>query len=303
MWKRLGTNNRRMQVVGAACRWRGVLGGHGLLVAVLVAGAILATAATACNRSAVSLQVSSLGLGAVAVTPTLPQETEEIERFLPLLIEGMWVPPTPTATPGPYDAPPAGMNQGLEVLSAKTSQRVVGDRYLLQVAGEVCNSGSERAQTIRVVFVASSRGTQCGRGALTLLGQEEAILRPGERWPFSGSLYIDCSADEVAFQVIAVQTDTTPLRLAVEGAAIGATASGDWMLSGVLRNQSSVPVAYPRAVVTLRRSDGAYVASAVAYAGVSSLAPSASAAFTVVISAADASGWAEYAVIGTGGVY
>ncbi|MHB0877837.1 MAG: FxLYD domain-containing protein [Anaerolineae bacterium] len=284
----------------AIARARRLLGHRAVAIVAPTIAVGLLVAATACSAPVGATKSGVLSALAVEATPTLPAPGEDEARYLPMLIQGLWLAPTPTATAGPYNSLPKTMNQGLEVLSARTSQRASGDRYLLEVEGEVRNSGTQRAQSVRVVLVAGYQDRQCGRGVLTLLGQEDTILIPGDVWPFSGSMYMDCSPQEVAFQVVAVDTDTTPLRLAVEGVTVSATSAGDWQLSGTLRNHASVTVSYPRAVVTLHGADGSYVASGLAYAGISALAPGGTATFVVVIPAAKASGWASYAVEGTG---
>lgn len=269
-----------------------------LIGLLLPAALLLGCAAPAAPAPMYVAAVSTMAI--VVATPTLPSG-EGVLTYLPMVAQRSDAPATPQATRAPGAPPPATPSQAVDVSYARTSQRSTASGLLLEIEGEVRNGGPRRVQDVRVVMVArGAGGAQCGRGAVTLLGQGNAIVYAGDSWPFAGVLHLECPADEVAFQVVAVETDTTPLRLAIEGGSVGVSAAGDWVLSGSLRNGASVPVAYPRALVTLRAADGTYVAAGLAYAGVSSLSPGGTVPFEVVIPASKATGWASFTAIGVG---
>ncbi|MGQ9554117.1 MAG: FxLYD domain-containing protein [Anaerolineae bacterium] len=234
----------------------------------------------------------------VPATPTLPPAGSVV--YVPVIVEGRPIEPTAVATRASGPVPVRVPSDALTVTSALTTQRAGASGLVLEVEGEIRNDSAIRVQGIRIIVEAKGSGESCGRGALTLLGKTEAVLAPGDVWPFTGVIHLECSAQEVAFEPTGVETNVSPLLLGVEGAAVGLSATGDWVLSGSLRNSTGLTVAYPRVVVTLRGVGGVYLASGLAYAGVAKLAPGEVTPFQVVVSAARATGWASFTAIGTG---
>jgi len=287
---------------GRALRPLDCLNGFVWLAALLLTLAALALGACTLPRSGSA--PGGLSVAAVTIqvdaTPTLGAPASRL--VLPLIRQGIVVEPTPTLDAGGRARPARVPNGAVNVISAWTYQRTSGAGLALEVEGEVRNDYGSPLQGVRVVVQAlSASGSPCGRSALSLLGQSEAVLGAGETWPFSGIVYLDCEVTQVRFEVTAVETSSSPVRLAVEGTSVGVSGAGDWQLSGTLRNTTDASVAYARALVVLRAADGAYLASGVAYASSPVLAPGETALFVVTIPASRAGGWADYATIGTGG--
>ena len=240
--------------------------------------------------------VRILSTPAPSPTPTLAQEGGAAV-YLPVIIEGRHVKPTATAT---ASVPTAERSDSLVVTSALSVQRASSQGSVLEVEGEVRNDGARAVRSARITVEAWAGDRFCGRGLLTLLGKAEAVLNPGDGWPFAGTVHLKCEAEEVAFQTLAVETEEAPVRLAVEQVAVQVSPEGDWMLTGSLRNLSGVVVSYPRAVLTLRAPDGTYLASGLAYASVAVLRPGDAAPVEVTVARERTDGWASFSVTGTG---
>lgn len=237
---------------------------------------------------------------AVPATPT-PGPTAGPLLYVPVIIQGIPLEPTPVATRRPGDPPPRLEADSGVVTNAVTQQRSTSEGLVLDVEGEVINNGPVAVQSVRVVVNARSwSGETCGRGALTLLGKAEAVVEAGESWPFAGTVGLTCNADDVNIDTMALQAGTWTLRLALDGVSVGVGPNGEWQLAGTVRNDSGSVVAFPRVVVTLRRSQGEYLTSAVAYVSATSLEADRTAPFTVSISPEKVAGWAGYEAIGTG---
>ena len=233
----------------------------------------------------------------VAGTATLPAQGSLI--FMPIIRQGQPVEPTATATTGAVPRPTRTYAEGIRIVNAVCSESTSQNGVSLSLEGEIRNDSQQNVHALRVIAQAMGESGVCGRGALAPLGQAEAILGAGESWPFNGVISISCPAEQVQLELMGLVTGEAPLRLAVEGASVGVSSSGDWMLTGTLRNTTGAAVTYPRAIVTLNAPDGSYLASGLAYASVTSLAPAATTPFTVVIPAGRASGWHDFAIIAT----
>jgi hypothetical protein len=265
---------------------------------------LLALALSGCAQ--VGAQVPTSGqvrvlTTAVVATPTLGPTSGPM-FYVPLIVQGIPLEPTVTATRRPGDPPPPTEAEPESVLVAHsiTSQSPSTDGFTLDVEGEVRNNGPVAVQAVRVLVDGRNRGGSCGRGALVLLGKTEAVLQPGEAWPFSGTIGLTCEAETVHLETVAVQTDREPLRLAIEDAAVGVTEAGDWQLRGMVRNTTAYVVAYPRVVLTLRNAQGRYLASSVAYTALEELQPGEATPFSVSVAKARMTGWAGFETVATG---
>ncbi len=313
VWARLGHQSGGRRIVGASVRmgWtrflsrmgrgerasgRRGLGVFGFLavVALVLAGCVaMETPPRGDDPEVRSLATS------MPPTPTIDLSTPVVV-FVPMVVEGIPLEPTPKATRDPRFGPTGTPSQLVEVAYSVTRQRTTEDGLGLEVEGEVLNPGPGSVQAVRVVVDATGPGGSCGRGALTLLGKSEAIVAAGGRWPFAGVVPLTCAPDHIGFTTVALQTDGVPLQLTAEQASVGVSASGDLLLAGTLRNGTSASVAYPRAVVTIRNADGRYLAGGLAYGEASALAPGATMEFNVTIPRDKTLGWALFDVIGTG---
>ena len=262
--------------------------------------AVLLSFLSACGSRGTGGSSDSAGLLNITaqVTPTLPPAGSVV--YVPVIIEGRPVESTATATRAPGPVPVRVPSGAIKVISALSTQRSAASGLVLEVEGEIRNDSAASVQGLRVVVEARGTGGVCGRGALTLLGKAEVVLSPGGVWPFTGVVYLDCAAQEVAFETMAVETSASPLTVAVEGASVGLSATGEWVLTGSLHNLTDATITYPRVVVTLHGVDGTYLASGLAYAGVAKLAPGETSPFQVSIGATRATGWASFTAVGTG---
>jgi len=243
--------------------------------------------------------VRILSTPSVEATPTL-EDTGGVAVYVPIVVQGIPLEPTATATRDAQSQPGSVLSTSVSVVSAISRQRAGPEGTSLEVEGEVRNDGQVAVQAVRVLVEATSENKLCGRGALTLLGKAEAVLAPGDTWPFGGIVYLDSEAEEVAFEVVAVETELMPVRLSVEEATVHVSEEGDWLVSGSLRNSFGQAISYPRVVLTLRAADGSYLASGLAYAGVSTLVAGEVVPFQVTVARDRVQGWASYAVVGTG---
>lgn len=252
-----------------------------------------------------SRQVAALGeirvlTTALPATPT-PGATSGPVLYVPVIIQGVPLEPTPVATRRPGDPPPRLESDSVVVTHALTEQRSTADGLVLDVRGEVTNNGPYALQGVRVIIDARAwSGEACGRGALTLMGKPEAVIETGESWPYGGTVSLSCNADTVNVDTMALQTAAPSVRVALDGLSVGVGPNGEWQLQGTLRNGAAFPIAYPRVVVTLRRSQGEFLAAAVSYASVDRLEVGQTVPFTVSIPLDQVTGWAGYAAIGTG---
>jgi len=246
--------------------------------------------------------VSGVFVAAASPTPTLAWGRKDFV-FIPMVVEGRPLVPTPTATRSATPYPQRSMSEAMVIASAVSSQRAGEAGLALEVEGEVQNRGEVPVQSVRVVVRALGQEGLCGSGAVTLLGKAEAVLEPEERWPFSGTVYLNCQAEEVALTVAGLETEANPLRLTVEEAQVGVSEDGDWLLLGSLSNPLPFVVGYPRVVVVVRDARDEYLASTVAYADVVSLEVGGSVAFRAVIPKERVAGWAHFEAIGTGERY
>jgi len=237
---------------------------------------------------------------AVPATPTAGATASPL-LYVPVIIQGIPLEPTPVATRRPSDPPPRLPSDSVVVTNAITQQVGTAGGAALQVEGEVINNGPVPVQGVRVIVDARSwSGETCGRGALTLLGKAEAVVEPGESWPFVGVVALSCGADRVNVNTMALQTGVWPLRVVLEGVSIGVGPNGEWQLKGTMRNDSGALVAFPRVVVTLRGSQGEFLTAAVAYGSAETLEVGQTTPFTVSIPPERTVGWAGYSAIGTG---
>jgi len=281
-------------VAGHMVRWAVAL----TLAAVLAA--VLAGCGVSREQAATSLGEVRVMTTAVPATPT-PGATASPLLYVPVIIQGIPLEPTPVATRRPGDPPPRLPADSVVVTHAISQQQSTADGLVLQVEGEVINNSPNAVQGVRIVVSARSwAGETCGRGALTLLGKAEAVVEAGESWPFAGTVVLSCGADSVNVDTMALQTGVWPLRVVLEGVSVGVGPNGEWQLQGTMRNDSGSVVAFPRVVVTLRRSQGEYLTGAVAYASVETLEVGQTAPFTVSIPPEKITGWAGYSAIGTG---
>jgi len=272
-------------------------------VGVLMALVCLALAAVACQPGPAG-PTAELGTvrvvsTALPATPTVPATPGGL-TYVPVVIQGIPVEPTPVATRRPGDPTPKVKSDSVVVTEALTAQRNTADGPVLEVEGEVTNTGPYPVQGVRVVVEGRNASGSCGRGALTLLGKPEEVLVPGESWPFSGTVGLSCSVQTVNVDTMALQSGALPLRLDLEEVSVGVSAGGGWQLQGTVRNSTSGLVTYPRVVATVRRSDGSYLASGLAYAAASRLPVGGTAPFSITIPMERVTGWAGYSAIATG---
>lgn len=220
--------------------------------------------------------------------------------YAPVVVQGMPMEPTPQATLRPGAPTPALPARGGLETTLISAEKATGTGLELDVEGEVTNVGTAPIQGVRVLVDGRGHAGSCGRGALTLMGKAEAVLQPGESWPFAGQVALTCATVGVLADTMALETQMPALRLTVLNPEVGMSAEGDWQLRGVLRNDTGTPVAYPRVIITLRAVDDSYLAANQAFTAVSSLAGGAEAPFTVTIPAGRTTGWASYSVLATG---
>lgn len=292
---RLERLRRRAGEVGVTVPWWRAAG---LSVLALVASALTGCAGIPPGGVEASGQIRVLST-TVAGTPTLGPTSGPM-LYVPLVLQGLPLEPTPTATRRPGGPTPSPLTDAVLVAYSTTSQRSSPDGFVLDVEGEVRNDGSMAVQGVRVVVEGRNRSGSCGRGTFSLLGKAEVVLLPGESWPFSGTLGLRCEAETVNLTTVAVQTEREPVRLVMEDTAVGVTEAGDWELRGMLRNPTAAVVAYPRVVLTLRKAGGEYLSSNVAYTALDRLEPGEVTPFAVSIAKSRMTGWADFEALATG---
>jgi hypothetical protein len=222
------------------------------------------------------------------------------QLYLPLVYQAGEAVPTPKATRTGGQVPLPAAILDVDVSSTLALQQQSADGYTLLIEGEVRNDNPVPVTAVRILAEALGAQGSCGRGALAPLGQQEAVLLPGEKWPFSGTLYASCPAQFVRCSATAIQAARAAVRLQPTGCAVGVSTRGNWQLTCRLTNNSPQAIRYPRAVVTLYGPEGSYVAAGLAYASIAQLVPGGSANVVVEIERARSFGWASYVVIGTG---